>query len=154
MLRILTLTAVLIAPAALAAPPAYSDDRSTPEAVVQSLYNAINRKEYLRGWSYFQPGAAAGYSEFKSGYGTTESVDLKLGKTVSEGAAGSVQTKVPVAIYAHQADGSSKVFLGCYTLIQVDPSLQDDPPFRPIQISAAHLSASSNTFEEAVPSCD
>lgn len=153
MLRILTLITALSAPAALAAPPAYEDDRSTQEALVQSFYNAINRKEYLRAWSYFQSGSAPDYATFKSGYSDTMAVELKLGETSSEGAAGSVQFKLPVAIRAHQSDGSSTVFEGCYTVVQVDPSVQDAPPFRPIQIASAHLYASSSGFDSASPTC-
>ena len=31
----------------------YMDDRSTPVSLIGSLYNAIDRHEYLRAWSYF-----------------------------------------------------------------------------------------------------
>ncbi len=149
----LALGVVLGTPAALSAPPAYSDDRSTPEALVQSLYNAINRKEYLRAWSYFQPGATPAYTAFKAGYADTASVEVKLGKASAEGATGSVQTRLPVTIRAHQSDGTSTVFAGCYTLVQVDPSVQDAPPFRPIQIAMAHLQASTSGFDNAAPTC-
>ncbi|WP_170763676.1 hypothetical protein [Ruegeria lacuscaerulensis] len=121
---------------------------------MHSLYSAINRNEYLRAWSYFQSGAAPAYAAFKSGYSNTEKVELRLGKAKSEGAAGSVQTKLPVAIRTHQSDGSSKVFEGCYTLIQVDPSVQDMPLFHPIQISEAHLTPSSDAFSSVNPACN
>lgn len=146
--------AFLGVPLVLAASPVYTDDRSTPAGVVQSFYNAINRAEYLRAWSYFKSAAAPAYASFKSGYGDTLSVEVKLGKPRSEGAAGSVQTKLPVALLAHHADGSSSLFEGCYTLIQIDPSIQDAPPFRPIEITSAHLTASSGSLGSATPSCD
>ncbi|TIR87704.1 MAG: DUF1176 domain-containing protein, partial [Mesorhizobium sp.] len=38
---------------ALAAEAAYIDDRSSAEAVVRSLYSAINRHEFARAWGYF-----------------------------------------------------------------------------------------------------
>ncbi|MGH6859926.1 MAG: hypothetical protein ACRECY_06700, partial [Phyllobacterium sp.] len=36
-------------------PPEYLDDRSTPETVIKSYYNAINRQEYARAYSYYAP---------------------------------------------------------------------------------------------------
>lgn len=154
MLRSLTLIAALSAPFAMASPPAYEDDRSSTEAVVQSFYNAINRKEYLRAWSYFESSAAPAYATFKLGFTQTKAVDMKLGEVEAEGAAGSVQTKLPIAIQAHQSDGSRTVFEGCYILVQVNPSIQDTPPFRPIQIASAHLSESASDFDSVNLRCN
>ena len=44
---------IAICTAALAAEPAYLDDRSDAGALVRSFYNALNRHEYSRAWSYF-----------------------------------------------------------------------------------------------------
>jgi hypothetical protein len=49
------LLALMTATPALAQDEAdYLDDRSTPEAVISSYYNAINRAEYARAYSYFR----------------------------------------------------------------------------------------------------
>ena len=45
--------------AATAAGNGYVDDRSTPRAVIQSLYNAIGTHQYARAWSYFEEPPAA-----------------------------------------------------------------------------------------------
>ena len=52
-LPIAALVAAIAAPV-LAAKPAdrFIDDRSSPARVITSLYNAIDRHEYLRAWSY------------------------------------------------------------------------------------------------------
>ena len=42
----------------------YVDDRSDGAALVRSLYNAINRKEYARAYGYF--GASKPVGEFKA----------------------------------------------------------------------------------------
>ncbi|HVY51583.1 MAG TPA: hypothetical protein VHA07_08475, partial [Devosia sp.] len=55
LVALLPVAALAVSPA-LAAPPAYLDDRSTPEAVIASFYNAINRQEYARAWSYYEDG--------------------------------------------------------------------------------------------------
>ena len=56
MRSVLILIATLTTLPAHAAQPAYLDDRSTPEAVISSFYNAIDRQEYARAWSYYEDG--------------------------------------------------------------------------------------------------
>ncbi|WP_298948571.1 hypothetical protein [uncultured Paracoccus sp.] len=133
--------------------PPFIDDRSSAERVVTSLYNAINRHEYLRGWSYFAEGGAPPYPEFRDGYADTDSVELKLGEVQAEGAAGSVHFLLPVALKATGTDGTEKVFTGCYRLTQVQPAVQDTPPYRPIQIDSGELAARDIPFTEAMGSC-
>ncbi|MDO5643287.1 MAG: hypothetical protein Q4G26_13010 [Paracoccus sp. (in: a-proteobacteria)] len=152
MLRILCLIC-LAAPALADEAPGFIDDRSSPERVVISLYNAIDRQEYLRGWSYFSPDAAPPYPQFRDGYAETASVVLRLGKVESEGAAGSVYSSVPVALRAVGADGAEQVFIGCYRLRQVQPAIQDRPPFRPITIESGKLLRSDKPFAEAMGVC-
>lgn len=137
-----------------AALPGYRDDRSTPEAVVSSLYNAVNRREYLRAWSYFRAGPERpDYPTFKQGYRDTEHVGLKLGKATSEGAAGSIYYLLPVAIEARAADGTETVFEGCYELRLVEPSIQDTPPFEPMGIVKGVLEKTVKPFAQASGSC-
>ena len=119
--------------------PDYTDDRSTPLAVVASLYNALNRQEYLRAWSYFGAGAVADYPSFRHGYQDTAVIDVAYGAVQSEGAAGTIYSTVPLALAAHQTDGSVAFYAGCYTLAQVQPAVQELPPFRPIEIREGHL---------------
>lgn len=156
----LPLTALVLITAAVAgpapageAPPAYIDDRSSPERVVISLYNAIDRHEYLRGWSYFTPDTAPDYESFRDGYAGTDRVALRIGEVWSEGAAGSIHSTVPVALLATATDGGQTVFAGCYRLTQVQPAIQDTPPFRPIQIDGGTLTESPQPFEEAMGAC-
>ena len=63
--RLITIATLwtVVTPAAAAAQghapePDYLDDRSTAEAVIGSYYDAINRKEYARAYSYREPQAA------------------------------------------------------------------------------------------------
>ena len=146
---------ILIAAPAVAqeTPPDYLDDRSTPESLVTSLYNAIDRHEYLRGWSYFSADSAPDYPTFRDGYATTDGVELRLGEIETDGAAGSIHSLVPVAIRATTEDGEETVFTGCYRLTQVQPAAQDTPPFRPIQIDDGTLSESDEPFETAMGTC-
>ncbi|PSM19814.1 DUF1176 domain-containing protein [Nitratireductor sp. StC3] len=146
----------LVAAMAAAAPAAaqdrpYLDDRSDAAALIASYYNAVNRKEYARAWSYFgDDKPAATLDDFAAGYAATESVALVVGAAAAEGAAGSVFYRVPVAIRATEDGGTPKLFAGCYTARLIDPQIQDEP-FRPLFIVAASLEPASEPLEDALP---
>ena len=134
----LPVIAFLLAGPALAQEPDYLDDRSDPAAIVRSLYNALNRQEYARAWSYFaDPKPVADYAAFAAGYAGTTAIDLKVGEVTTEGAAGSLYGAVPVAISATTADGTT-IYAGCYATRQIQPALQE-PPFRPLEITSGTL---------------
>jgi hypothetical protein len=129
----------------------YVDDRSSADAVLRSLYSAINRHEFARAWSYYgDTKPAKDFATFVKGYDGTDTVEVKTGDVSDEGAAGSIYYSVPVAIQATDKDGDAKVFAGCYTLRQVNGQIQE-PPFRPIFIDKGALKPSTADFEEAVP---
>lgn len=137
-------------PAAADAPP-FRDDRSGPAEIVASLYDALDRHEYARAWSYFgEEKPVADYATFVKGYADTESIALRTGAVTTEGAAGSVYGAVPVAIAATASDGTTEVFAGCYTTRQVRPAIQE-PPFRPLEIVAGELAPSDAALDAAVP---
>lgn len=119
-------------------PPAYLDDRSDPQSLVRSLYNAVNRREYARAWSYFSTAPAKTFAKFTEGYAGTQFVDIVVGKPVADGAAGSTFYLLPVAIRATSFDGVESAFAGCYTLRQVNPQAQE-PPYRPLGIEKGGL---------------
>lgn len=129
---------------ALRAPP-YSDDRSDPQALIRSLYNAVNRNEYARAWSYFSVPPAKTYDKYVAGFEGTRFVDVVTGRAVEDGAAGSVFYVLPVAIKATADDGSEKIFAGCYTLRQVNPQIQE-PPYRGLAIEKGALAAVKDSF--------
>ncbi|MEO5808185.1 hypothetical protein [Devosia sp.] len=131
--------------------PDYLDDRSTASSVVASFYNAINRQEYSRAYSYFGIDAAgASYEDFKAGYADTASVSVKTGAEISDGAAGSTYYTLPVAIDAQSRAGKHKVFAGCYTLRLVQPAVQDTPQFSPLHIEKAALKVAKGSLDMLV----
>ncbi|WP_269930113.1 DUF1176 domain-containing protein [Aminobacter sp. HY435] len=136
---------------AVAAEPAYFDNRSDAADVVRSLYNAINRQEYARAWDYFgETKPAKTFQDFAKGYETTARVDLETGPVSSDGAAGSIFYNVPVAIRAVGTDGAERVFAGCYTARQVNAAIQE-PPFTPIQLEKGTLQPAEGTLADALP---
>lgn len=131
----------------------YLDNRSTPSAVVESLYSAINARQYLRAYSYFAPEAVADYESFKAGYQNTDSVTLRLGKPMAEGTAGTTYTHIPTVIRAVESDGTEQVYAGCYRVAAISPSAQDTPPFVPIRIAEGTLAPTDEAFESASGDC-
>lgn len=137
-----------------AAEPAYLDDRSDAKTVIRSLYNAVNRKEYVRAYSYFrdEPDRPS-FADFAKGYADTTRVLVKIGQQRSEGAAGSLYYSVPVAIRSTDAKGATSVFSGCYQLRVVQPGVQAEPPFHPLGIVKGALQRSDQPFSQAMGAC-
>jgi hypothetical protein len=131
--------------------PAYLDDRSDAAAIVRSLYNAINRREYARAWSYFgDTKPAKDFESFAKGYENTAQANVLTGGVASEGAAGSLFYYVPVAVASVGIDGSEQVFAGCYTAKLANPQVQD-ADFQPLHIEKGSLARSDKPHDEAVP---
>jgi hypothetical protein len=121
-------------------PSHYIDNRSGPVEVLQSLFNAVNRKEYLRAYSYWETSAELPpFPEFEAGYENTESVQLVTGEVSSDAGAGQLYYTVPVTLQAQTTDGSLQTFVGCYTLHLSQPGIQGAPPFQPLSIRSGEV---------------
>ena len=134
----------------------YVDDRSTPEAVIQSFYNAIDMQEYARAWSYYEDGEGVPkFDDFVQGYSTTKSVTLNYGDPQGEGAAGSTYYYLPVSLDAVSTSGKHSYFAGCYTLRLANPQIQAEPPFEPMHIVSGKLKKVDGAGQDFLPaSCD
>jgi hypothetical protein len=150
---IVPISALVLWPASAEAETPYIDNRSSAELLVRSLYNAIDRKEYARAWSYFANPPSSSFAAYADGYATTESIELEVGKVAEEGAAGSTFYSVPIAIRSRDTANEERSFAGCYTVRQVNGAIQE-PPFRPLLIDKGKLkvSSSANLFD-ALPDC-
>ena len=133
--------------------PGYQDDRSTAEAVIGSYFDAVNRREYDRAYSYWEPQAAARelapFDEFAQGYADTQSVDVTMGDVGTGVGAGQLYFTVPVTLVATQFDGSIQTFVGCYTLHIGRPEIQAVPPFNPLGIQRASIQQVDNNADTA-----
>ena len=153
MLKLL-LPLFLATPALAQSDAPYLDDRSSAETIVRSLYNAIDRREYARAWSYFDEKPVADYQTFADGYADTASTRIELGQAMSDGAAGSVYSTVPLALVSTDTTGGTRIFGGCYITRQVNPAIQS-PPFRPLSIQTGHLVERNGPLADALPArCD
>ena len=134
---------------------AYLDNRSSAEDLVRSLYNAVNNRDFARAFDYFATPPAKDFAAFQSGYEHTARVDVITGEVFGDGAAGSTYFSVPTIIKATDDKGAAKVFMGCYTIRQVNGAIQE-PPSRPMQIEKGVLKPAKlddfNTY--SLPKCD
>ncbi|MBP1857637.1 hypothetical protein [Rhizobium herbae] len=130
---------------------AYIDDRSDGAALIRSLYNAINRQEYARAYSYFSAETPpSDYRSFVEGYAKTVDVQVITGTVTTEGAAGSLYAPVPVAVKSTEKGGKEHVFAGCYITRIVNAAIQE-PPFTPLHIESAELEEVKGPLEQALP---
>jgi hypothetical protein len=136
----------------------YLDDRSDPVALLRSLFNAINRHEYLRAFSYWKEGSDVGtFEDFEAGYAETATVELETGEPVSDAGAGQFNYLVPVTLHVETTTGEQQVFVGCYALHISNPGIQAEPPFVPLGIRAADLqeaAAGADTAALMATACD
>jgi hypothetical protein len=124
----------------------YIDDRSSPRGVLRSLFNAINRHEYVRAYGYWEPGSPQlpGFGDFEQGYADTESVSLSMGEPTTDHAAGQTYYLLPATLTAQTSGGGMQYFVGCYQLHLGNPSIQGVPPFQPLAIQQAQVSDATN----------
>jgi len=136
--------------------PDYRDDRSTPQALIESYYNAINRKEYARAYGYYsEEGREPDFKTFAKGYEGTKSVKVAVRKTDPDPGAGQIYWSLPIAIESESEDGNKQVFTGCYTIRLTNPGMQEEPPYKPMQIMTGSLTKSPMEIEKSVPeSCE
>jgi hypothetical protein len=114
----------------------FVDNRSGPIETVSSLLNALNLKQYARAYSYFQEPAnyPGPYEPWAAGYADTGVITATFGTVQSEGAAGNLYYKIPLAMIVLTTSNSTQTFVGCYTLHLSQPAVQATPPFQPMGI--------------------
>jgi hypothetical protein len=129
----------------------YIDDRSGPIEVLRSLFNAVNRREYVRAYSYWEDNAPqlAAYPDFEAGYANTQSVQLYTGNVTNDAGAGQLYYSVPVTLSSLTTNGVTQTYVGCYRLHLAQPAIQATPPFRPLGIASASVQQVPNDANTA-----
>jgi hypothetical protein len=126
-------------------PSNYLDDRSTATGLIQSYFNAINMRQYLRAYSYWEKNSKVGpYNAFQQGYQDTDSVKVTLGTISGDAGAGQRYFTVPAVLVAETTNGKTQTFAACYTLHLASPDIQGVPPFNPLAIATGVAKAASN----------
>jgi hypothetical protein len=124
----------------------YIDDRSAGEQLIRSYYNAVNRSEYSRAYSYWEAGAPqlSPFTTFSAGYANTKSVALMTKPGTIGAGAGQTYYTVPTVVTASNADGTTTIFSGCYTMHLGSPYAQATPPFQPLGIQSARITQAAS----------
>jgi hypothetical protein len=127
----------------------YLDNRSGPVELVSSLENALNRKEYVRAYSYFQnPMTTIGaYNSYAAGFSDTDVITITFGAITSSPGAGQIYDKIPLAIKNQTPSATTQTFVGCYTLHISQPSIQGAMPFVPLGITAGKFKIVDNAVD-------
>ena len=127
----------------------FLDDRSGPLETVTSLLNALNRKEYVRAYGYYQnPSVYPGsYYPYAMGYADTATITAVFGTSQSQVAAGNPYYKQPLAMRVQKTDASIQTFVGCYILQLAQPAGQSAPPFQPMGITAGKFNVVDNNVD-------
>jgi hypothetical protein len=127
----------------------FLDNRSGPIETVSSLLNALNLKQYVRAYSYFQdPATFPGpYDTYAAGYANTTSITVTFGTVQSEGAAGSLYYQLPLALHVLTTSSARQTFVGCYTLRLTQPAVQGTPPFQPMGIISGKFNQVDNSTD-------
>ena len=90
------------------------ENLDSPVDLLASYYNAINRQEYQRAYSYWESPPRP-YNAFANGFADTASVQLIVQPpTYYGGAAGSLYVSIPTVLIAQHYDGTQLTFAGCF----------------------------------------
>ena len=124
----------------------YLDNRSGAIETVSSMLNALNLKQYVRAYYYFQVPATypGNYTIWSNGFSNTDGITVTFGSVVQEGAAGSLYYKVPLAEVVTTTSATTQTFVGCYTLRLGQPANQMTPPFQPMGIISGTFTQVAN----------
>jgi hypothetical protein len=120
---------------------AYLDDRSSADQLIRSYYDAINRRQTIRAYAYWEPSTTLpSYDTFAKGFADTTAAQVELGTVGGSAGAGQLYWGVPAAIFSTTSAGAQS-FVGCYTVHLARPEIQSEPPFKPMAIQTAQVSA-------------
>jgi hypothetical protein len=109
--------------------PAYLDDRSTPELLVKSFYNAVSRFELGRAWGYLNPDSRPDYPSFFAQYEAIASAEPVIGFLHADGRANAVFYDLPVIVKFIDRDGTPSYQTGCIGVTWPLADLQDMGPY-------------------------
>ena len=119
--------------------PAYFDNRSDAVSVLISYFNAIDRREYDRAYSYWETSSQVGsYAAFVAGFANTQSIIVTTGAVGGSAGAGQRYFVVPVTLQSTTTSGP-QTFVGCFVEHLALPELQQSTPFHGLSLSSATI---------------
>ncbi|MDN5568741.1 MAG: hypothetical protein L0G27_08375 [Paracoccus sp. (in: a-proteobacteria)] len=140
----------------------YLDDRSTPQQVIASYYNAIQMRQFARAYSYrlrvvpdeAQDQLDQDYATFRADIAPVTDLRFRVGTGFGDAGAGTIMTALPVVTETTSEDGTVAVQSGCLLVKQVSPDAQDLVPFQPTRITQIGMEDSKDGFDATqMPDC-
>ncbi len=127
----------------------YLDNRSGPIETVSSYLNALNSKQYMRAYFYWQNAASTvgPYESYANGFADTAAITVTFGALTSDAAAGQQYYKVPLAMKVQTTGHMTQTFVGCYTLHLKQATLQVAYPFQSLGITAGKFKQENNSVD-------
>ncbi len=95
-------------------------DVREPVALLQAYFDAINRRQYARAYTYFaQSGRASGqtYAEFVHSMATIDLVEFQYGRPYIHAGGAQGFSDYPVLVVAVQRDGTVNTYCGSYSIV-------------------------------------
>ena len=109
--------------------PAYLDDGSTPQLLVESFYNAISRFELGRAWSYLNPESRPDYETFFAEFEQIDNATPIFGFLLADARAGAIFYELPVVVEILDDEGEYSYQAGCIGVGWPLNDLQDNGPY-------------------------
>ena len=107
--------------------PVSYDHQDTPEHLIASYINAINRGEYQRAYDYWETNPLS-FDDFITGLENTSHILLTVRlPAYEEGAAGSQYAELVTLLLTTNTDGAQHVDKTCFVARRPNPGMTDTP---------------------------
>jgi hypothetical protein len=132
--------------------PQTLDDRSNPEQIIRSYFNALEKGEYGRAVSYLgEQSQPADYTAWWQSFADFKGAELRFGMPGHYSTAGYVAYSVPV-IAEIKGHGGDWIEVGCIGVYQ--GLAGDEEAFTPTHITGVQLEKKAAGEAVALPLCD
>lgn len=151
---ILGIVAALVAAPALAEDSPFIDDRSTPQQVLASFYNAIERHHFARAFSYFgEYSAPEEYKAWSDPLWDVDKADFLVGAPTHYSTAGEIAYDFPVMVGFTLHDGTQRYEVGCIGVVYTIPH-DAEPPYRSMYIAGYRMAPHPADDTLRLPTCE
>jgi heat shock protein HslJ len=125
------------------------NDTDDPVSALMAYYRAIDAKDYRLAFRYWESPAQS-LDQFTRGFSDTASVRLLVDPSPQiEGAAGSSFASVATVVISKRANGSDRIFTGCYTMRKSNLGPEDGQMRQGWRIYRAEIQAVAATARAA-----
>jgi len=108
------------------------ENRLTPEDLLTAYYNAIVLQDYARAYDYWSAPLDQTLEQFSAGFSDVADIEIYVHLAgLSEGAAGTIYSTLPVLLNVTRRAGDPQYFIGCFVMrrsnVPVGDAVEPDP---------------------------